>query len=76
MVLGDLGLSRRSGTSSGTTTVRGTPSFMALETIGKPFMGNPKDADPYSANMWCLGETISYAITGHHTFSDDHLLQY
>jgi hypothetical protein len=49
---------------------------MAPETIGKPFMGNPKDADPYSADMWCLGETISYAITGHHTFSDDHLLQY
>jgi serine/threonine protein kinase len=77
VVLADLGLSRRPGDSSGTTTVRGTPDFMAPETIGKPFNGHPKYANPFSANMWCLGETISYALTGHGTFRDnEHLLQY
>jgi serine/threonine protein kinase len=77
VVLGDLGLSRRSGASSGTTTVRGTPSFMAPEAIGRPFLGHPNDADPFPADMWCLGETISCALTGHSTFSDnEQLLQY
>lgn len=76
-MLGDLGLSRRSGASSGTTTIRGTPSFMAPETIGKPFLGDPKNADPFSADMWCLGETIARALTGQGTFSDnDHLFDY
>jgi hypothetical protein len=76
-VLGDLGLSRRNGASSGTTTIRGTPSYMAPETIGKPFLGDPKDADPFSADMWCLGETIARALTGRSTFTDDdQLLEY
>lgn len=76
-MLGDLGLSRRSGASSGTTTIRGTPSFMAPETIGKPFLGLPRDADPFSADMWCLGESIACALTGKRTFSDnEHLLRY
>jgi hypothetical protein len=77
VVLGDLGLSRRSGPSSGSTTIRGTPNFMAPETIGKPFLGRSQDADACRADMWCLGETITCALTGHGTFSDnEHLLQY
>jgi serine/threonine protein kinase len=77
VVLGDLGLSRRSGASSGTTTIHGTPSFMAPETIGKPFMGLPRDANSFSADMWCLGESIACALTGQTTFSDsEHLLRY
>lgn len=76
-MLGDLGLSRRSDASSGTTTVRGTPSFMAPETIGSPFLGDPSSADAFRADMWCLGETVSRALTGHGTFSNhDQLLQY
>jgi hypothetical protein len=76
-VLGDLGLSRRSGASSGTTTVRGTPDFMAPETIGKPFLGDPKQANPFSADIWSLGETLSRALTGHRTFPDnEHLIRY
>jgi serine/threonine protein kinase len=77
VVLADLGLSRRPGDGSGTTTVRGTPGFMAPETIGHPFHGHPKNADPFGADMWCLGETISYALTGRGTFRDNEdLLQY
>lgn len=77
VVLGDLGLSQRSGASSGTTTDRGTPNFRAPETLGRPFAGDPKDANLFSADMWCLGETISCALTGHGTFVDnDHLLRY
>lgn len=50
---------------------------MAPETMGKPFRGNPKDANLFSADMWCLGETISCALTGQGTFSDNgHLLRY
>jgi hypothetical protein len=50
---------------------------MAPETIGKPFLGDPKDADPFSADMWCLGETIARALTGKSTFKDnDQLLEY
>lgn len=49
---------------------------MAPETIGKPFLGNPSDADPFSADMWCLGETISCALTGHATFSNGQLFEY
>jgi hypothetical protein len=50
---------------------------MAPETIGRPFLGRPKDANPFSADMWCLGETVSRALTGHRTFRDnEELLQY
>lgn len=69
VVLGDLGLSRHGDLSSGSTTIRGTPSYMAPETIGAPFLGRPNDADPFRADMWCLGETIAYALTGQNTFS-------
>lgn len=40
-------------------------------------MGLPRDADPFSADMWCLGESIACALTGQRTFSDnEHLLRY
>jgi len=72
----DLGLSRRSGDASGFTTVRGTPEFMAPETIGAPFIGDPALADPVKADMWCFGETISRALTGRTTFDMSSLLEY
>lgn len=52
------------------STVRGTPSFMAPETLGFPFTGDPKKASPYSADMWCFGETLFRCHTGHATFED------
>ena len=72
----DLGLSRRSGDASGFTTVRGTPDFMAPETMGAPFIGDPAEADPVKADMWCFGETISRALTGCTTFDRASLLEY
>jgi len=50
---------------------------MAPETIGNQFAGNPADANLFSADMWCLGETIACALTGRGTFSDnEQLLRY
>jgi hypothetical protein len=77
VVLGDLGLSRRNEDATGKTTIVGTRQFMAPETIGKPFSGDPTTADPKSADMWCLGETVSYVLTKCPTFPDtEELVQY
>jgi len=62
----DLGLSKRSEDIAGATTMRGTPGFMPPEFLG--FSGNPRTADAFMADMWCLGETVFQAITGRPTF--------
>ncbi|KAH6871776.1 kinase-like domain-containing protein [Thelonectria olida] len=66
----DFGLSKRSEYIMGGTTVSGTPGFMPPETIGFPFRGDPKAADPFPADMWCMGETIYQILTGHATFEE------
>lgn len=66
----DFGLSKRQESVIGATTVKGTPGFMPPETIGYPFIGEPKMANPYSADMWCFGETLFQCLTGHATFED------
>jgi serine/threonine protein kinase len=73
----DFGLTRRHGGDLGTLTVRGTPNFMAPETIGPPFIGDPNTANSFLADMWCLGETLFQALTGRSTFLNyQSLLQY
>ncbi|KAH7171437.1 kinase-like domain-containing protein [Dactylonectria macrodidyma] len=64
----DLGLSRRTATVAGSTTVHGTPGFLPVEMIG--FKGDPKKANPYLADMWCFGETIFQMLTGVPAFSN------
>jgi serine/threonine protein kinase len=49
---------------------------MAPETIGRPFHGDPRLANDFCADMWCLGETISRILTGRPTFEHHTLLQY
>ncbi|KAK3361700.1 kinase-like domain-containing protein [Lasiosphaeria ovina] len=68
----DLGLSKRAeGVAGGlTTTMRGTENFMAPETKGFPFTGDPRTADLFRADIWSLGETVFRALTGHGTFED------
>ncbi|OIW31909.1 kinase-like protein, partial [Coniochaeta ligniaria NRRL 30616] len=66
----DFGLTKRQEAMVGASTVKGTPGFMPPETIGFPFLGEPKIANPYSADMWCLGETLFQCLTGHATFED------
>lgn len=66
----DFGLSKRQESVIGATTVKGTLGFMPPETIGYPFFGDPKMANPYSADMWCFGETLFQCLTGHATFED------
>lgn len=41
---------------------------MAPETIGFPFEGDPKAANPFSTDMWCFGETIFQTLVGHASF--------
>lgn len=72
----DYGLAGRSEDASGYTTVRGTPEFMAPETMGTPFRGNPATADPFKVDIWCFGETIARALTGRRTFDSTTLLEY
>ncbi|KAI0478440.1 kinase-like domain-containing protein [Xylariaceae sp. FL0804] len=64
--IGDFGLTKRVGTSVNTNTVQWTPSFIPPEMFG--FRGNPKSANPYMGDMWCLGETIFRALSGQATF--------
>jgi serine/threonine protein kinase len=66
----DLGLSKRHEFINASTTVRGTPGFMAPESIGFPFSGDPKTANPFSVDMWCLGETLFQMLTGQATFDN------
>ncbi|KAH7163515.1 kinase-like domain-containing protein [Dactylonectria estremocensis] len=64
----DLGLSRRTATVAGSTTVHGTPGFLPVEMTG--FKGDPKKANPYLADMWCFGETIFQMLTGAPAFTN------
>lgn len=63
----DLGLSKRAEVIAGSTTVRGTPGFMPPEILG---LNNedPKSANAFSVDMWCLGEMGFQSLTGHGTF--------
>lgn len=68
MKLGDLGLSKRAEATAGSTTVRATPGFVPPEILGFSTGQDPKRADPFPADMWCLAETIFQALTNRGTF--------
>ncbi|KAM5353855.1 hypothetical protein ACJ41O_000505 [Fusarium nematophilum] len=71
----DLGLTKRIGPENGSTTVRGTSGFIAPEAI--PGIGkNPRNINPFQADMWCFGETIFYMLTHQQTFENDFRLYY
>lgn len=68
MKLGDLGLSKRAEATAGSTTVRATPGFVPPEILGFSTGQDPKRADPFPADMWCLAETIFQALANRGTF--------
>ncbi|KAK4452641.1 kinase-like domain-containing protein [Podospora aff. communis PSN243] len=70
----DLGLSKRAESDMASTTIRGTESFMAPETRGFPFIGDPMLANPFAADMWSLGEVVFRALSGRATFADPQAL--
>lgn len=65
--LGDLGLTKRTETITGPSTVRATPGFVSPELLG--FTGEePKRADPFPSDIWGLAETVFQALTSQGTF--------
>jgi len=67
--IGDMGLSKRIGTEVTSTTVKGTPGFIAPERI--PGIGpNPTGVDPFPCDIWCLGEVSFFLLTGGTTFDN------
>ncbi|KAI0482660.1 kinase-like domain-containing protein [Xylariaceae sp. FL0804] len=68
----DLGLSKRIEDVVGsTTTVKGTPGFLAPELYGFGG-GNPRMADPYPVDIWCLGE-MTFRMSGGTAFPSETL---
>lgn len=63
----DLGLSKRAEVVASSTNGRGTLDFLPPENLGFN-SENPKDASPFSRDIWSLGETVHQALTGHRTF--------
>ncbi|KAI1273864.1 kinase-like domain-containing protein [Xylaria sp. FL0933] len=72
--VGDMGLSKRIGVEPTSTTVKGTPGFIAPERI--PGIGPTHSAtDPFSSDMWCLGEVVFFLLTSEKTFDSSMQLQ-
>ncbi|KAJ3576578.1 hypothetical protein NPX13_g3653 [Xylaria arbuscula] len=72
--VGDMGLSKRIGIEASSTTVRGTPGFIAPERV--PGIGsNPSTTDPFPCDIWCLGEVAFFLLTGEKTFDSPTQLQ-
>ncbi|KAI1752059.1 kinase-like domain-containing protein [Xylaria castorea] len=73
----DMGLSKRiEGIGAGTTAVKGTPGFFAPEQLG---LGDadPRMADPFKTDIWCLGEMSFRMLCGEAAFSsNDDLRRY
>ncbi|KAI0903111.1 kinase-like domain-containing protein [Ustulina deusta] len=73
----DMGLSKRfEGVGAGTTAVKGTPGFFAPEQLG---LGgtDPRMADPFKTDIWCLGEMTFRILCGEAAFpSNDDLRSY
>lgn len=65
--LGDLGLSKRVEAISGPSTVQGTPGFIPPELYGMT-REDPKNLDPFCADIWCLAETVFRMLTDQETF--------
>ncbi|KAI1861843.1 hypothetical protein JX265_009346 [Neoarthrinium moseri] len=65
----DMGLSKRiEGVIGSSTTVKGTPGFLAPELLGFGD-SDPKKADPYAVDIWCLGEMTYRMLCGKGTFA-------
>ncbi|KAK0723649.1 kinase-like domain-containing protein, partial [Apiosordaria backusii] len=63
----DLGLSKRAEDIAGApTTVRGTPGFLAPETLDCD--PNTGQRDSFPIDMWCFGETVYQMLTGEPVF--------
>jgi serine/threonine protein kinase len=70
-----MGLSKRiEDASGGSTTVRGTPGYFAPELLG---FGNadPRRADPYAADIWCMGDVTFRILCGKAAFSSFEMLR-
>ncbi|KAI8635508.1 kinase-like domain-containing protein [Xylariaceae sp. FL1651] len=70
----DMGLTRRIDNDMTSTTIKGTPGFIAPERI--PGIGaSPSDADPFPCDIWCVGEIAFFLLTNGTTFESSWELQ-
>ncbi|KAI1416097.1 kinase-like domain-containing protein [Hypoxylon sp. FL1857] len=69
----DLGLSKRVQGTIESTTIKGTPGFMAPELI--PGLGEEdiRFVDPFPVDIWALGETTFHMLTCQATFDNSQL---
>ncbi|KAI0525955.1 kinase-like domain-containing protein [Xylaria bambusicola] len=66
--IGDMGLSKRiEEVGAGTTSLKGTPGFFAPEQLGIGGI-DPKMADPFKSDIWCLGEMTFRMLRGEAVF--------
>ncbi|KAI1462829.1 kinase-like domain-containing protein [Annulohypoxylon moriforme] len=66
----DFGLSRKFQGNVRSRTIRGTPGFMPPELISG-IGEDVRNADPFLADIWCLGETAFQILTGKGTFDNN-----
>ncbi|KAI0515146.1 kinase-like domain-containing protein [Xylaria bambusicola] len=70
----DMGLSKQIDVEAASTTVRGTPGFIAPERI--PGIGSATSTtNPFPCDMWCLGEVVFFLLTSERTFDSSIELQ-
>jgi serine/threonine protein kinase len=62
-----LGLSKRAEGITGSSTVRATPGFVPPELYGLTGE-DPKRANPFYSDIWCVAETVSRMLTDRQPF--------
>ncbi|CAH0054739.1 unnamed protein product [Clonostachys solani] len=65
--LADFGISKRGGEVTESTDIRGTKNFMAPELLVEG-SDKPEVLYSFAIDMWCFGQTIHRAMTGHNPF--------
>jgi serine/threonine protein kinase len=71
-----MGLSKRieDDVNGASTTVKGTPGFLAPELLGFGDV-DPRRADPFATDIWCLGEMAFRLLCGKAAFASFGMLR-
>ncbi|KAK5635897.1 hypothetical protein RRF57_011609 [Xylaria bambusicola] len=72
--VGDMGLSKQMDVEATSSTIRGTPGFIAPERIPGIEL-TTSTTNPFPCDMWCLGEVVFFLLTSEKTFDSSIQLQ-